>query len=333
MATTSQTPSMPPAPTATAFQRLQRALPLLISAALLAVVLWHFDGWGLLKRLDSGLFALALGLALLLDTGVGAFKWWWILRRLRQPVSFGAVWRVWTGLLPLTFFTPFQSGHALYPLALSRATGVDLVVATESVIYDKGLSLVSTFALVAVGQGLLPVGHPLVQPWILAVALVGVGAWFLDRPIVALLSRVGQRSPRFARLARRSQLLRHPIPLLDKVGLLLTGMVYQTSDSLSIWLGVAALGLELPANLAFGAYPLALLLSYAPVTFAGFGLREPAAAYALGTALTWDQGVLAGILVDGLEYVAPALFGLTCLPWLLRRLARPVTEARVTRGP
>lgn len=291
--------------------------PLLVSAVLLGLILYGFDGWALLQRVDLSLLSLALALALVLDTGIGALKWWWILRRLQQAVPLTTVWRVWTGLLPLTLFAPFQSGHALYPVALARASRIDPVVATESVLYDKGLSLVSTLALIAVGQALLPSGHPLVQPWIAVVALMGVSLWFFDRPARALLAHVGRYAPS---IAARSQVLKHPLPVGDKVGLLLLGMVYQSSDSLSVWLGVAALGLDLPAELAFGAYPLALLMSYAPITFAGFGLREPAAAFALGTALTWDEGLVAGVLVDGLEYVGPALFGLCCLPWLLPRL-------------
>ncbi len=287
-----------------------------MSLGLLLAIGWTFDGWSIFRAADPGWLALALALALLLDVGVGAVKWWWILRRLGQPLALADVWRVWTGLLPMTFFAPLQSGHALYPVALSRALGVPGAVAVESVVYDKGVSLASTFALIAVGQLLLPEAHPWARWWIAGGAGLAALAFVVDAPLRALLRQIPG-------LAARSVLLSRPLPLRDRLGLLLVGMVYQCSDSLSVWLGALALGLPLSPELALGAFPLALLASYVPLTFSGFGVREPAAALVLGTALTWDQGVAAGLAVDGLEYVAPALVGLVCLPWLLRRMARP----------
>ncbi|MCO4763185.1 MAG: flippase-like domain-containing protein [Myxococcales bacterium] len=300
-------------------QRLTRLLPLVVSAGLLTAIALHFDDWSLFSRVDPTLFAMAAAAALLLDSGVGALKWWWILRRLGQPLPLKTVWRMWTGLLPLTFFAPLQSGHLLYPLALVRGAGVPTAAAVESVIYDKLLSLVSTFALIAIGQLLLlPASHPLAHPLILIGALVPVCLWWFDGPLLAAVRRLGGR---FSGLVAHSQLAKQPLTARDKAGLLLTGMVYQCSDSLSVWLGALALGLDLSPALAFGAFPLALLASYIPVTLSGFGIREPMTALVLGSSLTFSEGLAAGGLVDVLEYVLPAIFGLVCLPALLRAMA------------
>ena len=109
-------------------------------------------------------------------------------------------------------------------------------------------------------------------------------------------------------------------------------MFYQSSDSLSAWLACVALGLQVDPSWVFGAFPMALLLSYLPLTFSGFGVREPATAWALGAALTWDQGVWVGAMVDGLEYVAPALAGTVALPWLLRKMATGSSSADGSSG-
>ena len=300
--------------------KIRATLPLLVSAALLALIASQLTDWSVLGRLAVGPALAALACALLLDCLVGAYKWWRVLQALGHPVPLSRVLRVWSGLLPLTFFAPLQSGHALYPLALHRATDVSLSHATEAVVVDKGVSLLGTFALIGVGQWLLPAEHPLRSNWVALLAWAPVALWFVDQWLLNLLRR-------WPALAERSRLLSQPLNAGAKIRLLALGMFYQSSDSLSAWLACVALGLQVDPSWVFGAFPMALLLSYLPLTFSGFGVREPATAWALGAALTWDQGVWVGAMVDGLEYVAPALAGTVALPWSLRKMATGSSSA------
>ncbi|HAN31477.1 MAG TPA: hypothetical protein DCQ06_07755 [Myxococcales bacterium] len=303
--------------------RALKALPLVISAGLLWLIAGQLTDYNVLNKADLPVLALAVGCALSLDCLIGAFKWWSVLGFLGHRLPFGQVCKIWCGLLPLTFFAPLQSGHALYPVALHRASGMTLGHATESVVVDKGVSLLSTFALIGVGQWMLPANHPLASQWIAIGAWLPVVLWFFDRSVLAYAGRW-----RF--FADRSRLLTHPLSAACKAKLLVIGMIYQCSDSLSAWLACVALGLHIDATLVFGAFPVALLLSYLPITFSGFGVREPATAWALGASITWDQGIWVGALVDVLEYVAPAIAGVLALPWLLRRLAQAVEGADET---
>ena len=72
--------------------------------------------------------------------------------------------------------------------------------------------------------------------------------------------------------------------------------------------------------LVFGAFPVLLLLTYAPVTISGLGIREPLVALFFAGAMKPDLGIGVGLLIDLVEYAIPALVGIVALPPLLRAL-------------
>jgi len=292
---------------------LRSAAPLIISTVLLGLILWRFEGWALLGSGEIPVLLLAFAVALALNCGLGGVKWWWVTRSLGLQIPLRRMLPIWLGLLPMTFFTPFMSGHLLYPVVLGRVERTGAFAAAEVVIFDKALSLMSTFGLIAAGQLILPKGHPLQKEWIFVLACIAVSAYFLDRPILKIFNRF-----RFVR--ERSRLLRNPVPWRRKLALLGVGMIYQCSDGISMALACSALGLDIDPVVAVAGFPVVLLLSYFPVTFSGFGLREGLTAGFFSCELAWDEGVAAGLLIDLFEYVGPAVFGLAALPWLLRRM-------------
>ena len=94
-------------------------------------------------------------------------------------------------------------------------------------------------------------------------------------------------------------------------------LIFQVSDCISFLVGAASLGLPVGPRLAFGAFPAVTLMAFVPVSWSGFGVRENLTALAYEGTLTWDQAVAAGLIVDLLEYVVPAIFGVIGLRYLL----------------
>lgn len=288
-------------------------LPVAVSAGLLAFIWNEFGELSILRDANWGLVAVAAALSITINVYVGAFKWRQTIALCGIEVSARDVRRLWTGLLPATFFTPFQSGHLLYAVALWRGSRATIVEATECVAYDKYLSLIGTFGLVAVGQAFLPEGHVAGRWWILAGSIAAVVAYFLDGLVLKLLGRI-------AWFRERSRLLRRPVSAATKLRLLLLAMFYQSSDTFSALLVVVALGGGDLWTVA-GAVPIGMLLSYVPITVSGFGAREALFVWLLTGAVSAEHAVGVGLGVDVLEYVGPALFGLVSLRFLLTTLA------------
>lgn len=290
-----------------------RYLPLLGSAVLLILIVRNFNGYGLLTSINLPLLLLALGISLFLNLFFASFKWWLVIISSGIKARFSEILKLLAGLLPATFFAPFQSGHLLYALGLRNAKKVSTFRAFECVAYDKWLSLVGTFLLIALGQVIIPGDHALSHPLILLASVAVVLIFFADRLVFRLLGR-------FRYFRQRSFFLQHPMGIWRKLGLLLCALVYQCSDTISMYFACLGLGLEINPKLLFGAFPVILLLTYLPVSISGFGVRENLIVFFFASALTYDQAISSGLVVDLLEYIAPALFGIMALPHTLRIL-------------
>lgn len=297
-----------------------RFLPAAITIALCALIAHRFDGYDLLARVELPYLFAALAIALVLDTTVGAFKWWRVTLACDIPARFAEIWHLWVGLIPAVFFAPFQSGHLLYALALKNHKQLTTFAALECVAYDKALTLVGTVVLVALGQLIAPADHPFHHP-LIALACLGLLAAFLGKRV---LLRYARRIPV---VERHSRLLQRPVAPTRELGLVALATVYQSSDLLAAYLACRGLGLPMEPEVLFGVFPLVLLLSYLPVSISGLGVRENLLAVVLATSLTYDQAVAAGLFVDLTEYVWPALLGLPWLPRVLRTLW-PTTQKK-----
>jgi len=286
--------------------RLTRFVPVLISIALLAVLLSHFEGFDLLLGIHVPLFALAVVISLALNAFVGAYKWRSVMGLSDIRAGYWEIWRLWLGLYPITFIMPFQSGHVLYAVALKKAKNVSYFAAFESVAYDKYLNVVATVALIGLGQIFIDPTHMLSNIWIALGALAVIAFYLADRHVIRALS-----SLEFVQ--RRSRLFQGDKSLGKKIYLLILATIYQSTDVISMFLACRCLGIDVSFLSIFGIFPIVHLLSYVPLTFMGFGAREGLIVLTMGGLLTYDQSVASGLLVNLLEYVVPALFGLVAL--------------------
>ena len=292
-----------------------RYLPLVVTLVLLVPILLYFDGFHLLEQADVPILLLGVLVALSFDATFAAFKLWVVVRLVGPRPGYGKLLKLHLGLLPAVFFAPFQSGHLLTIVALRNSLALPAFQALECVAYDKWLSLVGTFALIAIGQALVPADHPLSNVPILLAGLGVVALYLADGLVFRLLGR-------FRFIRERSALLVRPVGLVKKLGLLLFATVYQSSDAISMLFACWCLGLPIEPALVFGVFPVVLLITYVPLSFSGFGVRENLVVLFLGAALTDSGAASAGLLVGLFNYVAPAVLGLVALPYVLRVLSR-----------
>lgn len=302
---------------------LPRLLPIGVSAALVVLIALHFEDLELLRNVRVELLLAGMAVALGLDVLLGGLKWCFVLRAAGIVLPVRRSLFLWNGLLAASFFPPFQTGHLLYAVVVRNETGLGWYRSVEAVGYDKYLNLVATFVLIALGQLVVPPGHPLSQGVFTALGVLVFLGYLADGLLFRFLGR-------FPFVRERSGFLRRPMGLRRKLPALVLAVVYQSSDAISMWFACAALGLAVDPALVFGAYPLILLLSYVPISVNGIGVRENLVpALLLGGTFTYDQGVAAGALVTFLEYMWPALFGVLTLRPVLRllHLAPPPEES------
>ena len=297
------------------FSTVAGVLPILVSVVLLAILLFRVENLGVLLEIRRPYLPLALAASLTINVFFGAYKWRRVIALSGIRTGYWEIWRIWVGLYPITFLMPFQSGHVLYAIALKKAKNVSYFAAFESVGYDKYLNVVATVALIAVGQFVIDPDHVLARRWIMAGALAVVAFYLLDFRILRALSR-------FEFVRRNSRLVGAKQGPVAKLVLLGLAMIYQSSDLISMYLAFLMLGATAPPQVILGVYPIIVLLSYVPVTFSGFGAREGLIALWMSRHLGYDQAIATGLLIDFLEYLAPALFGLVAFHHVYRLLTR-----------
>ena len=295
-------------------EKVTSVIPLLISLLVLAALLTFFRGYDLLAQVNLPLLFLALAISFAINGFLGTHKWRTVISLSGIHTGFWELWRIWVGLFPMTFFMPFQTGHALYAVALKKAKRLNWVQALETVGYDKYLSLVGTFCLIALGQSVIDPDHVLANDWILLGSLGVLVFYLLDDYALRLMSK-------FAFFRERSKLVHRQCGLGKKLYLLALGTLYQSSDLISFYLACRCLGIEVAPLALLGVFPVILLLTYVPITFSGIGAREGLIVLFMSVYLNYDQALAAGLLVDFLEYLAPSLIGLLCLRHLLRIFA------------
>jgi glycosyltransferase 2 family protein len=292
---------------------LLQLVPFVVSAVLLVLLLVQTNAGILFARLNYLLLVPAALTSLVLNGIVGSFKFHIILGLCGIKAGWLSVLRFWASLW-VTIVLPFQTGHLVYVAALRSEADTSWSQALEAVAYDRYVTMVGTMALVLCGQLLLPNEHVLDQWWLLWIAAGGVLFYFLDPLIFTAMGRVTFLRNRFKLLTARP-------PFRTKVQLVLLGVIYQLSEVIAFYLACRALGVNISLPVAFGAYPVILLLSMIPVTVSGIGARAALIVLFLGHSLSYSQGVAAGILVDFIEHILPALTGAFFLRYLIAVLA------------
>ena len=302
--------------------RLALALKLLVSLALLVLIAQGIDlgGVGGLILTLTPVWAAAAVLSLVGVVFVSAFRWWLVIDAIGTPQPFRRI----LGLMFVgNFFTQMLptsvGGDALRIWQLSRF-GVAMNRAFISVMLERISGLLALVFFVVggvfwVGESLSPPALAYLLAAALPVLLAGLlvlclldrlpSSWH-DRPV---LGRGLHLLAMMAGDARRILLTPGRSLVLFVLSAVAHGLAILSFFSLA-----QGLGLPLSLPVAAAVVPAIILITFMPVSFAGWGVREGAsivmfAAVGLGA----EQAVALSVLF-GLALVLAGLPG--CLLWL-----------------
>ncbi|WP_299616634.1 lysylphosphatidylglycerol synthase transmembrane domain-containing protein [Pelagibius sp.] len=311
---------------------LEVLVKLLVSFGLLAAIASSVDLGrvaGLLVTLAplAGLAAVAslAGIAL-----VSALRWWLVMETigtpqpLRRVLALMFIGSFFTQMLPTSV-----GGDAVRIWQLSRH-GVAMDRAFIGVMLER-ISGLLALVLMVVG-GVLWLGEAMDPPILRSLLLASLPGLLA---VLLLLSCFDRLPPRLQDLPLLGQGLRLLAdmaadtrrllltPGLSAILLLLSAAA-QLGSVLAFYFLAQGLGLDLDVTAALAVVPAIILITFLPVSFAGWGVREGASMVMLGAVgLGADQAVALSVLF-GLASILAGLPG--CLLWL-RRGPKPAVAA------
>jgi len=298
------------------------ALKLAVSAGLLILLARNAD-LGVVTALLVGLplwsalnaVACLAGIAV-----VSALRWWLVMRAIGAPLPLARI----TALMFVgNFFTqvlPTSIGGDAVRIWQVRRDGIRFERAFIGVMLERISGLIALVAMVA--GGVLWLGDRVQPPALGLLLLAALPVLLAGLTLLCLLDRLparlgGQlRRLRFAGgfldlLAAmagdaRRILLSQPLSIY----LLLLSALAHLLSALAVLVLARGLGLPLDLAASLAVVPSIILITFIPLSFAGWGLREGASTVMLGfVGLTADQAVAVSILL-GLGLLVAGLPGL-----------------------
>lgn len=292
----------------------KRALYLTVSVALLWAV-WHwFDGRQALAKLQSAdLNWLSLALLLLtIQTIASAVRWRLTSTQLGLPLSnMKAIRQYYISMLCNLTLPGGMLGDAgrawHHRHSAGLATSASAVV-LERLLGQMAIILTLTLAIAWQLRQTL-VSHPVI--WILLLAAVATLTWLIAR------------APKPKWLKRFSTHMKAAwlVPAARMPQLTLT-IVILACSLLAFYACARAVGVHLPVASALVVLPATLMVMTLPVSVAGWGVREAAAAVLWPLAMVPSDAAVAASLAYGLIATASTLPAL----WWLRPSARLATS-------
>lgn len=334
-----ESPRTEPAAAAPRGSRWGRLLRLGVTAALLGLLLATLD----LRALGQTLLSARPGPVLVLlavmiaQRFLAAFRWWLLLRLNDPGFTPGAVARItfaadFAGqLLPGTLGV-----EVLRLVGASRRVGA--AAALSSLLVDRLLSTAALAALVvgalAIAPSALRIDAPVAAAsWVcLALVIAATGAILspalrrraqrlLPKPIAARLEH------RLARVHTALDQYRSRPALLAFGGVL--AVAFQLMRVLMYIIAAAALGVAAPALALVVCIPVVIFVSLLPISIGGFGVREAALVYLLGTVgVPAESAVAMSLLVFVVHTISKlpgAWFCAVAAPSTARAPGAPVT--------
>ena len=297
------------------------AAKILVSVALLAAVVAASDLGAvraLLVRLDPGHALLAVvllaGIAL-----VSGLRWCLVGRAIGAPLPLRDCVSL---MLVGTFFTqvlPTSIGGDAVRILLAGRHGLPYGRAFSGVMLERASGLLALVLMVA--GGTLWLGARIDPPLLRLTLLASLPALLAALGLLCSLDLLALPRP-LARLARPFFALAadaRRVMLAPMVSLVLLSLsaVAQLLTVAAVFVLAHGLGLALDFAAALAVVPAIVLITFVPLSFAGWGLREGASAVMLAfVGIAAEQAVAVSVLL-GLGSLAAGLPG--CLLWLRSR--------------
>lgn len=293
---------------------LKRALPLVVSLAVLALLWWQVDAAAIVaagRAADAG-WLIAGVLAVIPLTWGTALRFQWLSR---TRIGTALAGRLILAASTLNLFLPSKMGDLAKAWVLDRRHGFDPKFALSLVIFEKLLDLASLLAWGVLALALMRPGDPL----FLGGAVLVAGAL---AALGVILSPLSTRLPVPARLAsfaaQWSELVRWFWSRGDRaLATLALSLALWAGHLVQLWLFARALG-QVPLVASMAASTLSILAGLLPFTMAGIGTRDVAIVYFYQDWLSPAEGAMLGLLAT-LRYLLPAIAGLPFVSDFWRR--------------
>ena len=309
-------------------------LSVLISATLLAFMAWKTEirlsvVQEQFRRLDPVMLASVFSFSVIFHIFVGADKWWRILRALGAPVGYWEVFRVRLGSDPIRFTAPLKSGELVNAVYFAKLESFGFSRSAGSIVFDKSLNFFGEVFWLYVGIAAMA-AIPSTGYLALHTAIgVGVLSFICIRPVRhAAMTLAGRIHHRLGKLASGVLSAFEEFSLLQKVGFLFYGVVFQLRPLVVCWLVFMAFETRgvpsLPEFIALGS--AVVLMSNMP-SLGGIGPRE-ATLMAMFSNFADPATLLSvGVLMSLAVQVCPAIVGLPFMFPLLRELTTDTGRA------
>jgi glycosyltransferase 2 family protein len=304
----------------------------LVSAGLLALVLSRIDFGDARTRLSGGSwgwFAAAVA-ALFCSFLLGAFRWHLYLEAAAVGTGLASTIRAYLIGVFTTNFLPSQMGGDVTRTWVASRPGTRLRAAT-TVVVDRATALACLIAIgwIAVAANPGPVPGEILAALAAASGAVAIGA-LLVVLVLAGRIRIGRAlstrllGPRREVLAAASACLRGVV--LRRT--IVLGLGFQGLVALAAWFVLRSIALDLPFSVFAASLAPVLIVSAAPISIAGFGVREGSYVVLLGHAGVSNTDATV------VSLVAAAAFAVASLPGAVALLRRPpAAVASVDTGP
>ena len=294
---------------------------ILVSAAIVALIIYNADTEALWQRLQGATPALlaAAALTILGQSLATAWRWAIILGALGVGIRLAGAARIVLTAFFLGQALPYTLGSDAVRIWLAHRDGVTVGVAARSVILDRISGLLGLVTLLALSAPLL---LDIVESGPARAALLG-GSGLVAAGLVVLvvLGRVlpalrGHKILEFFTMLSRgaaeifaSARLGPPVVAISALGHALLGVgLFFIARSMEIEISLAA---------CIALMPAITLATMLPVSLGGWGLREAAMAVMLGfVGVSFEAAVAMSILFGGLNLAAAMPGGVL---WLIGR--------------
>lgn len=268
--------------------------------------------------------AIAATAMLAATTVATAARWWLVMGVLASPIG----WRQAGALMFVgNFFSqvlPTSFGGDAVRIWYARRSGAATQKAISGVLLERASGLLGLAAVVAVG---LVVMGSRIEVMTVRVALfaalpvtVGAIAGLAVADRAAIIERVRWLRPFAALAADTRALLRGPV----FAALLVLSVAGHLVGGLTVYVLARELGIVLTPGAAMALVPAVVLITFFPISLAGWGVREGAMVLMLSFAGVPADAALALSVLFGLLLIAAALPG--AVAWLVWR-ARPLGAA------
>jgi uncharacterized membrane protein YbhN (UPF0104 family) len=288
---------------------MNKKLRILVSVALLCWLAWRTD-WPQIRQAAPdfriGPWLAALGLYVVLQM-ISGLRWQLLARPLGFP---GSVWQFtrlyFIGMFFNLFLPTSVGGDVIRAWYLGGRSDVSAFL---SVLMDRLSGLAVLLALACVAVVFCPVALP---GWIAASVWCTAGAGLAGVILSPALLQGARRFGKMQKLAERSLVyLQRPLLLMETTVL---SLFIQAGNIVLVWLVGQAIRAPVPAYYYWIMVPMVTLLTLAPISLNGMGIREGATilfltplgishATALSLAILWFAVFTAASLLGGVLYL------------------------------